>query len=139
MPQAVPCERFWLCSPLPGAVSASVDAHIRVKSLETGQQTIYCRATALEALQCSRWLLQQIWRLSRCRSAIEATLSDVRCGLFGAAFGARVSESGGVRTDGIGRRSSALEMPSRRANATQELLSRDAAEVEASGGTSRSL
>jgi hypothetical protein len=93
----------------------------------------------LEAFQYSRRLLQQIWRLSRCRSAIEAALSDVRCGLFGVAFGARVSESGGARTNGIGHRSSALETPSRRTNAMQELLSRDAAEVNASGGASRSL
>jgi hypothetical protein len=69
-------------------VQASREAHIRVKSLGTAQQTINCRVTVLEALQreASEGDLATLGRRQSALEshiAIEAALSEVRRDLLG--------------------------------------------------------
>jgi hypothetical protein len=95
------------------------------------------RVRALEALQYNKRHLQKIWRLSA--TVIEATLSEVWCGLFGL-HSARESTNRveheltelRVEVQSVFSASeTALETHSRRADGTQELLSREAAEIAA--------
>jgi hypothetical protein len=122
----------------------SREGHIRVKSLGTGQQMINCRVRALKVLQYNKRRLRKIRRLSA--TGIEATLSEVWFSLFGLQSARDPTNRAEYELTELtvevrsvfSASETAGETLSRRADGTQELFSRDAAEVAALRASAKS-